>query len=567
MKKNNFVFGLTFVFIFTNSLLFAQTAEQIEKAQQEIEKEKILRERIEQQKKAPEVEEKLPAKEVAPAVVETKILVTKITVTGVTLLSEKEINDIVLPYQNKESTVREMQKIADLVTDAYRKKNYITSRAYLPPQRIKEGVMEIRAVEGITGDIQVKGNRYFKSPLLRNKIALKRGEPFNYETLRRGLSKINEQPDRNVKAVLMPGKEAGTTDVVLEVKDQLPIHIGFDWDNFGSRYINKDRYSVRFTHNNLLGLDDKLFFQYQLSESGRYFLKNIRYLLPVTSNCEIGASASLSRIKLGRELKDSDARGKSKIYSLFVNNSLINRENLELTLNLGFDYKDIINYQSQAVTSHDRIRIVKTGLDLDMTDNFGRTILSDVIEVGIPNIMGGLDKQDSRSSHSGAGGKFVKNSLNFLRLNNFVFGSKLLFKTQFQYSPYILTASEQFQIGGVANVRAYPPAEAVGDRGCTLTAEWSIPPYLIPKNIKVPFSKAKFYDAFRTVIFYDWATARQRRPGAGEEKNKTLRGVGCGLRFNLPENFSVRLDFAWPLDNTPTDGDHMHTWAQVSKSF
>ncbi len=136
-----------------------------------------------------------------------------------------------------------------------------------------------------------------------------------------------------------------------------------------------------------------------------------------------------------------------------------------------------------------------------------------------------------------------------------------------QLSPYILASAEQFQIGGIANVRGYPPAEAVGDRGYSMTWEWSLPPYFIPRDLKVPFSKAMVYDAFRIAMFYDWANTRLRRPTGTEQKDRTLRSAGCGMRFNLPEDFSIRLDFDWPLDNTPSDSNHMHSWFQVSKSF
>jgi hemolysin activation/secretion protein len=68
-------------------------------------------------------------------------------------------------------------------------------------------------------------------------------------------------------------------------------------------------------------------------------------------------------------------------------------------------------------------------------------------------------------------------------------------------------------------------------------------------------------------MFYDLGNSHLRRPGTGERKNTTLRSVGCGVRFNLPEDFSVRVDLGWPLDKTPSDSDHLHTWAMVSKNF
>ena len=54
-----------------------------------------------------------------------------------------------------------MQKVADLITDIYRRKGYVTSRAYLPPQRVEQGILEIRIVEGITGDIDIIGTKQY----------------------------------------------------------------------------------------------------------------------------------------------------------------------------------------------------------------------------------------------------------------------------------------------------------------------------------------------------------------------------------------------------------------------
>lgn len=567
LQKRFSVFFTIIVAIFSliSSAQAVITPEQEMRSDELQRKEEKLREKIETPKKVPKKEE-LPALPTAPESVE-KVLTKKINVTGFTILSEKEINDIILPFENKELTLKDMQKIANLITDSYRQKGYINSLAYLPPQDIKQGILEIKIVEVTTGEIEIKGNRYFKASLLREKIPLKKGEFFNYNALRKGLTEINKQPDRNARAVLAPGKEPGTTDIVLEVKDRLPIHMGLNLDNFGSRYIDNYRYGAKFTHNNLLGFDDKLNFQFQLGQSDRYYLESLNYVLPVGKSWEVGVSASLSQVKLGKELEDSDVGGKSKIYSLFANNALIDKENFDLNLNFGFDYKDLVNSSQGAVTSHDRLRVAKLGFDIDTAGQFGRTLFTYEFDAGIPNIMGGMAAKDSNASTLGAGGKFIKNTLNLLRLQNLPFSTNLLWKNQVQLSPYILPSAEQFQIGGIANVRGYAPAEAVGDSGFATTFEWSLPVYPIPKQMKVPFSKAKLYDALRVAVFYDLANSHLRRPAAGTKKNTTLSAVGCGVRFNLPEDFSLRLDLGWPLDKTPSDSDHLHTWIQVSKNF
>lgn len=568
MKKIiTFLFAGLFIFFAVGELRAQTLPSEIEKAQFDINKEKKLRQRLEQKKQTPEIEDEVKTPQTTPSTSQQKILVNKIDVIGVTFLSEEDIAKITSQYENKELLMRDLQRAADQITDAYRKKGYITSRAYLPPQRIERGTVEIRVMEGLMGSVEIKGNKYFKTKLIRKKITLLEGEPFNYNILKNNLTKINDHPDRKAKAVLMPGKEPGTTDIVLEVKDKLPIHFGMDWDNYGSRYIYKNRYRASVTHNNLLGFDDILTLQYQMSERDAYWLSNIRYMLPLTDDFSIGAYGARSRVTLGKEFKNMDARAKSKLYGIYTVHNIVEQENLSVTFNMGFDYKDVFNFFLYDETSRDRLRIAKGGLDIDVTDNFGRTIITQELDYGIPNIMGGLKTKDPRASREGAGGKFIKNTLNLLRLQKLPFDSILYWKNQFQFSPYILPSTEQFQIGGVANVRGYAPAEVVGDQGYAMTWELSMPVYVIPKSIKVPFSETTLYDSVRVALFYDWANARLRNPQVGEEKNKTLRGAGVGVRIFLPQDFSTRVDFAWPLDQTPSDENHLHTWFEISKTF
>ena len=142
----------------------------------------------------------------------------------------------------------------------------------------------------------------------------------------------------------------------------------------------------------------------------------------------------------------------------------------------------------------------------------------------------------------------------------------LLLKSQIQSTFNTLPAPEQFQIGGIANVRGYPPAEFVCDRGYSFTGEWSFPTYFA-KGIKVPYSKTDFYNALKWVVFYDWANGRIKVPDVNQKRSKTLSSAGCGWRFNLPEDFSVRFELAWAINDKPSDNYHVHPWCEVSKSF
>ncbi len=565
-KKISLIVPLVFLF---SGLALAQQAEKVQQGERQIDEEKLLRERIETEKLSPQIEEKLPEVSL-PVSRDEKAFIRNISVTRATLISQEEIRGIIAPFENKELSLAEMQRAVDLVTDAYRKKGYVTSRAYLPPQKIADGSLEIMAIEGVTGDIEIKGNRFFRSELIKKAILLRKGEPFNYNRLKQNLGKLNEHPDRKVKAVLIPGKETGSTDIVLEVADKLPIHLALSWDNYASRYVGKSRYTGTLSHNNVFGRDDILALQYQRSENQDHQLVSGRYLLPVTDKTKVGLVISQSKLELGREYENLDVRGKSKMNSIFATQELLNREDLTVSLNAGFDYLDSVNFQFNEVSSRDRLRIAKLGLDMDYSDSWqggGRTIFSPELDLGLADIMGGLKAKDDRASRAGAGGKFVKFPGSLMRLQKMPFNSMLLWKNQAQLSAYALAASQQMQLGGISNVRGYPSGDAVGDRGLASTWEWLIPPYVLPKDIKVPFSSARFYDALKIALFYDWGWVKLNNPQAGERKTETLRGAGVGLRFNLPENFSVRVDLAWPLAKTPSDGDHFHPWLSISKEF
>ncbi|MDD5085864.1 MAG: ShlB/FhaC/HecB family hemolysin secretion/activation protein [Candidatus Omnitrophica bacterium] len=551
MKKQSklIAFLLIFSFLFL-PCAYSQNPPQpsgLEKADRDIDKDRALEKRITTKKeKGDEIKEE----EKAPLEEGKKVFIKKIELEGVTLVSKDVVGKIVSENEGKELSVGDMQKVCNLITDEYRKKGYITSRAYLPPQTIKDGLLKISVIEGKFGHLEIRDNKYFSTSLLEKKIELKKGKPFDYKSLQDSLRRINEHPDVQAKAVLVPGKEPGTTDIVLEVKDRLPIHVGFEYDNFGSRYIYENRVAWTAEHNNLLGFDDRFYFKYQRAKERYFNFLNFRYILPLTNVTSLGAYYIWDKVRLGHQYKDLNIKGRADLGGIFLSQILIDKYELDLRLNAGFDLKRFRNFQQGIQVSRDDSRVVKGGLDLDLMDKWGRTIANFETDVGIPDFMGSNPSKYEHSSRQGAGGKFLKFVLYLYRLQPLPFSSSLLWKNQLQVSGNTLPSSEQFQIGGISNVRAYPLAEYSGDVGYATSLEWSCPFYPIPKNmrtLKVPFTQVNIYDAARFVLFYDVGTVYNNKKIEGEAKRKCLTGPGFGFRFNVLENLSVRAEFAIPI--------------------
>jgi hemolysin activation/secretion protein len=543
----------------------------VERARELQQQSQALQKEVEKPKEVTKATENAPT-ETPEAANAPKMLVKKINVVGVTLFPAAKIKAITSPFENKELTLKGIQKIADLITDLYRKKGYITSRAFVPPQKIENGVLEIKVLESKVGKIQVKGNHYFSAHYINSYMTLKKGEAFNYIDLKHDLVNVNEHPDLSVKAVLTPGETPGSTDIILNEKDNLPIHVSIGYDNFLSYYLDRNEYTYTFTDNNLLGHGDILSVQYNRAvESDLYYYYSGRYSYPVTHSLDLGFFYSRSNMLLGRNLLSIDSSGESKMYSLFATQNLIKNENLKVNLNFGFDYKDVDNYLNGDLSSRDYLRIPRVGFDFDMADDFGRTVISDDFNYGVPGIMGGtkgdLDANDTPTSRTGASGSFALDTLNLLRQERLPFDTSLLWKNQLQFSTSKLTETEEFQAGGPANNRGFGPADVVGDAGYAMSWEFAVPPYFIPKYYQLPYFKTSMYNAFRFIGFYDWTNVHSNSVQSGENKNTTLGSAGCGARFNIAENFYARYEIAWPVQDTSSDGKSVHQWLQFTVTF
>lgn len=125
MKKSAFTI-LFFIFGSFN-LCFSQTPStgQIEKTQQDLEKERVLRTQVEKGKKA---------------------FIKKIIVKGVALITEDRIKEIILPFKNHWLTESDINLILNSITSAYKENGYQNQPAKISFQ-IKKGCLEINIEE------------------------------------------------------------------------------------------------------------------------------------------------------------------------------------------------------------------------------------------------------------------------------------------------------------------------------------------------------------------------------------------------------------------------------------
>ena len=594
MFKKAQIFLLLAVLIFPNlKSVFAVESGDENEGKADMLESKLAQQKVAEEKLPVEIQmwKKIEQEKPRPVLPEGKVHVKEIMVVGITVLSPKQIRDIIGSFYNRDLSGKEMQRCSDQITDWYNLNGFITSYAYVEPDRLNDGgILKIKCVEGKVGEVKIKGNRYFSGNVYRDRIELKEGDVFNIKLLKNNVYRTNRHPDRKVVTEVESAGSLAATDITISVKDKPPYHYILDQDNYGSEYILYKRFKNTFTFNNFTGHDDVLALKAQFAQADAHRLFDLDYFLPLNNNWKwelyIMPKKRENYYYSDNEVSDFEKRA-YKWYT-YLYQTVINEPNRELVFNYGFVQKFIHWYVHKQQKKQDLFCALLWGFDFVWSDDYGTWVLSEDLEKGIPRMFGASTAEDEWCSVKGAGGKYFKHEIAIARRQKLIWGADFLMKIQGQYSDQAMTGVNVFSVGGYMGTtdnRGYPRAQMPMDSGYYLMGAVSIPPYFLPKSATIPFSKGTFYDNLKFFTFVEYAKGYKRSPqSAGDkagdttpdsggpsddDRRKSLASAGCGFQFSIPgQGLSTRLDVGWPLNHKlPKDNDHCHLWYRITKSF
>lgn len=503
----------------------------------------------------------LRAAEEKPAAAVNSIFVERFVFSGNSVISTAELGSMVKAYEGKNLTFSDIQKVADLITDEYRRRNHITAKAYLPEQKVQNNLITIAVQEGKVGTVKVQGNHpYYSTEFIEKHFApVQRDSSFDQNTLERALLVLNDYPKLKVTAVLVPGAEPGTSDIVVTADNSLPVSLTLDYNNFGSKYVSgRSRFGVTLDVGNLIKEGSLLSIKGQTGERvDEFWYGRAYYSIPLnTLGTRLAAYYSYGNINVGQEFEVLDIHGKSRNFGITLSHPFIKKRIETLTGEFGFDYKDSRLYTiADTMLNHDKISALKLGVNYDRTDTNGRTFASLYLTQGLGHALGGMESDDPMASRAGADNSFTKVNINGIRLQKLSPSFYLVAKGSAQWASDSLVVSEQYYIGGQDSVRGFVQGERAGDSGYSLTGELRISPL----NDK---------EMFQVIVFADNGTVYIKHPVVGFEKHYSMTGVGGGIRLNLPYEFNIKADLGFPIfPSTTLNGNHSMFYLQISKRF
>jgi hemolysin activation/secretion protein len=509
-----------------------------------------------QQEKKPEIHVK--KEKPAPKSQGPSFKINDIVLEGNTVFTTQQLRVYIKSYEGRVLFLKDLQDLANLITAHYQRTGYLTSRAYIPPQKIQNGIVVIRIVEGRIANIIMKGNRWFSDRLYLDKLSLKQGQLFYIQKLTMSLQDINQLPDRSVKAYLEPGTEPGTFDVDIVAQDQVPLHASYEYNTNGSELTHLSRHILHLTDNNLTGNGDTLQTSLSLGEQNELLGGAMQYALPMPEQgvvYSLNAGGAYSR--LGKELRPLKVTADSFFVSPGVTKNFIKDPTFKLDGFLDFEIKDSKSMEDNSRLTYDRDRVLDIGPRVAIDDSMGKTFLAGDLRGGIPDFLGGAELHAPSASRIDSGGEFIYMTGSVDRINRLPYGSYLVLHGGGQYSPMPLTSFEQFYLGGMNSVRGYPENDSSGDSGVNFSTEVRIPIYFIPKEWHVGISKDKTWrDSLSFVTFVDGGRVfNYNRQGAGSALDRTLLSTGVGLNFYMTPDMNCQAGIGFPFGATPTSGD------------
>jgi hemolysin activation/secretion protein len=467
-----------------------------------------------------------------------KIWIKAVRITGNHSIGAEELELIVKSYVGKELDLAELKSIADLITEEYQRKGYTLARAYIPAQEIKDGIVEIAVLEGRVGEIAVRGNKHYSTDFIKSGFApvLQEGI-IRQSALEKALLLLNENTDLKAKAVLQAGEEPGTTDIVVHVEDRLPLHLALDYNNFGSTFVSRNRFGAELTLSKFLFIEGSSLSVRGVmgSDPSDLLYGRTSYSLPINNHgTKLGFAAFGGDFDVGREFAELNIKGKIWGYTFSFSHPFSKTRFHSLTSELGFESKDTKEFFLDSLSSRDRIRMLKAGVNYELTDSTGRNFISFYLFQGLGAALGAMENNDPKSSRVGADNRFTRLNLHLARAHRLNDLFSLILRGSGQVSTDSLVASEQFSLGGADTVRGYPQGEFLGDDAYNVGAELRISPLANREIAQLAF-------------FIDHGAVSVKRPASGQKKYRDLTGAGLGLRLSLPYDLHARFDIGFPV--------------------
>lgn len=499
--------------------------------------------------------------DVNPAVVEPigpAVQVDTFLLNGNAAISDEELLAHLAPWTGQQLTLDRIYAAADTLTAHYRKQGYGLAQVTVPAQKISDGSVELQIIEGRIGAISVSGNEDYSFEFLKRRLQpLTPGLIYTDRGMERSVLLLNDLPGLRARAVIKPGEEFGTSDILFRIEED-PASFSVNVDNYGREELGEIRVMADGQFNNPGGFGDRLYVAVLVSEEALLKYGNVTYDFPTGNNgSRMRLTANRADYEVGGEIfEDLGIAGDNTTYRVDWSYPLLRSRFANMVFTVAGQ-----RFETQSFNENFDIPQNETELDLLELGFFMNGLTGANHSWSFSALLDGNGKSNGETlAQARTDAQQAKlrldGSYSLPLASNWLLASR----ATYVHSSDPLTDSQKFSLGGPYSVRGYAPAEVRGDEGAFLSLE--IRRYFFVSGY--PLAGSFYIDGgyAKNEAFADTP--------AGTDLDSELGSAGLGLLFSPDSgSYSGALLYAAPIDNhtSPNGDDDGHIWATFTYRF
>lgn len=482
-----------------------------------------------------------PPEAPSPDVPQT-ITVSKFNVTGSTVFSAEDFAKITAKYTNRPISIAELFQVRSSITKFYVDKGYITSGAFIPEQKLQNGVVEIRVLEGGLEEIKVSGTRRLNPAYVRSRLELVTRKPLNRDRLLEGLQLLQINPlIANLSAELAAGTSPGSSTLEVQIREAKTFNTPIVLDNGRSPSVGSFRRQVQVSEANLLGFGDSVSASYTNTDGSNAY--DFTYSLPInprngTFSVSLGTS---DNDVIERPFNELDIQSYSKYYELTLRQPVIQNPTQELSVGMSLTRRESkasllngIPFPAIGADESGRTSVTALRFFQEWTQRNSRQVFAARSQFSI-----GLDALNSTINNASPDSSFYAWRGQAQWVRQLAPDTLMLIRGDLQFADRPLVALEQFGLGGLQSVRGYRQDALLTDNGFFASAEVRLPIWRPSKSSPT---------LLQVVPFVDVGTAWNRGNNSQSQNiDNTLVSTGLGLRLQLGSQLNAQFDWGIPL--------------------
>lgn len=401
-----------------------------------------------------------------------KIFCKRINLLGNTVFPNDELDRLTSPYLNREITNQDLQQLRLELSRYYVDRGYINSGAVIPDQDVRDGVIEIRIIEGRLDRVEIEGNNTFSKSYLEERINFEARDPLQLNRLQENLQLLLENPlVERINADLRPGQQPGTATLNTKIKERVPYQLGLGFDNQLAPSIGSYQGTAYASHRNLIGRGDVISVQGRFADGLTGY--GVDYWLPINLD-DTSIHAWFSHFDsniVETPFNQIDVSSNSESYGVGLSHPFIRKPGQTLAGTLTIERRrsntfllgEPFSFSAGVQNGESSVSVIRIGQE--WTERSTEQVFSVRSTFNV-----GVDALDATINQAAPDGRFFS-WLGQLQWARRIWDAQIVWRTDVQAAKDALLPLEKFQIGGANSVRGYRENQLVRDWGFSSTLE------------------------------------------------------------------------------------------------